>query len=60
MLQFRPICTSILSPATEEYQHKVKNWLEFVEFTKSIILEGNYVLVSLEVISLFSNITCGK
>lgn len=46
----------ILSPWTTTFDYNVKNSLELVEFLKTVQLPPNYVMVSLDVVSLFTNI----
>lgn len=47
---------TILAPITTTSPFNVKNSFEFVEFSTSIILPPNYKLISLDVVSLFTNI----
>lgn len=47
---------NLLFPLTTTFHINVKNSFEFVEFTKTVKLKEGYVLVSLDVVSLFTNI----
>ncbi|XP_044760848.1 uncharacterized protein LOC123318294 [Coccinella septempunctata] len=70
-LHMRPIVSGINSPSSNiatfihntlsdvatTFQHQVNSSFEFVEFSKNVVLPDGYVLVSLDVTSLFTNIT---
>ena len=46
----------ILSPFTTTFYYNIKNSFEFAESIKDIVLPKDYVLVSLDVTSLFTNV----
>ncbi|XP_044574368.1 uncharacterized protein LOC123258432 [Cotesia glomerata] len=46
----------ILSPVIETFQYNVKNSFDFVAFSKTVSLPEGYVLISLDVVSLFTNV----
>lgn len=46
----------ILTQVTTTFHYNVMNSYEFVENTKTITLEEGYILISLDVVSLFTNI----
>ena len=47
---------TILSPLTSTLKYSVKNSFELVTFIKTVELNDDYVLISLDVVSLFTNI----
>lgn len=47
---------NILNPLTSTFKYNVKNSFEFVEFTKTVELPESHALVSLDVVSLYTNI----
>lgn len=47
----------VLSGVTTIFQHQINNSFEFVEFSKTVVLPEDYILVSLDVVSLFTNVT---
>ncbi|XP_057338454.1 uncharacterized protein LOC130676318 [Microplitis mediator] len=46
----------ILLPVIKTFSFRIKNSFEFVELIKPIVLPADYVLISLDVVSLFTNI----
>nr|XP_021206294.2 uncharacterized protein LOC110385892 [Bombyx mori] len=46
----------ILTPVIEKFQYNVKNSFDFVTFSEKVSLPKNYVLISLDVVSLFTNV----
>ncbi|XP_044578918.1 uncharacterized protein LOC123261389 [Cotesia glomerata] len=46
----------ILSPVIETFQYNIKNSFDFVAFSKTVSLPEGYVLISLDVVSLFTNV----
>ncbi|CAD6225722.1 GSCOCG00011855001-RA-CDS, partial [Cotesia congregata] len=46
----------ILTPVVEKFRFNLQNSFQFVEFSKTVELENDYRLISLDVVSLFTNI----